>query len=99
MPECGSLRTKAELAEQVKRMQRALTALKFDVDALPSEKQLVAVRHIKNTPTTPIMQAVQSLINAHDEIDKEKFGRGERPARERRNRAIEQLREHSQATI
>jgi len=98
MFECGSLRTKAELAEQVKRMQRALTALRIDVNALP-EKQLVAVGRIKNKPTTPVMQAVESLINAHDEIEQEKFGRGERPARERRDRAIEQLREHSQATI
>ena len=99
MLECGSLRTKAALAEEVNRMNRELTALKFDVDALPSEKQLVAVRRIKNTPTTPIMQVVDSLITAHDEIEQERFGRGERPARERRDRAIERLRKYSEATI
>lgn len=98
MFELGPTRTKAELAEQVRRMQRALTSLKMDVEALP-EKQLVEVTRIRNTPTTPIMQTVQSLITAHDEIEQEKFGRGERPARERRNRAIEQLREYSEETI
>ena len=54
---------------------------------------------VKQFPDNLIMNSIADLLNAEDEIEKERFGRGERAARDKKEQALARLRALTVVTI